>query len=398
MTTITTTAALAAALTAAQGGETFTLPPGPLDSLGLRHVEPASTVVIASADPANPAVIAGMEFDSCQHLTFSDIEVRLNARTQTVCDVAYSSGIRFQRVDFADAPGSSNAGLLFKNSSSVSVDTCNFHDSGTFVRNVNSDHVTISNSIFHDGQGDGIQSNGSSFVTLLGNRFTDFNPSGGDHPDAMQFFTYGQTAPATDILVQDNVVTRGKGGIVQGVFMGNEAHIPYERVKILGNGLAGTMYNGIAINAASDVEISHNYVLPYVDMGSSIGAGPVTGLVMDGNCTAGPIDTAGSSGVSVSNTQTIQPAAVGDDSALKAWLAARASAQVPSTTAPDPLGNQGETLAAQVADLTARLSQATAAAGDLQGRVSQALADAKTARAQAAALQAKIDKARQALA
>jgi hypothetical protein len=321
---ITSTDGLIAALQRAKGGETFLLAPGSYSALGGNGWKPASEVVIASADPANQATIAGIEFDDSQNLTFRDLKVTLNARTQTIWDITHSSNILIERVEMYDKPGSSHRGLMFRWAQNVALKDSKIHDNGG-VRIIASQHVVVSGGDFRDLSDDGIQTNDSSFVTLKGNHFTDFHPGPGDHPDAMQFETYGQTQPMTDIEVLDNVVERGGGGIVQGVFMGNEAHIPYQRVKIVGNGLAGTMYNGIAIGAASDVEISRNYVLPYVDMGSSIGGGPVVGLTMDENWTAAPIDTEGSTKVRVTNTHKIRPAAVGDASAMRAWVSAQSS-------------------------------------------------------------------------
>ena len=58
---------------------------------------------------------------------------------------------------------------------------------------------------------DGVRGTGSSFVTIASNTFTDFRPNSTDHPDAIQFWTYGSTASATDIVIKDNVFTRGTG-------------------------------------------------------------------------------------------------------------------------------------------------------------------------------------------
>jgi hypothetical protein len=68
MTTITTGDALGAALQACQGGETL-LVSGIFPSwVALPTVNPATPVTIASADPANPATIPGLEFDGCSNL------------------------------------------------------------------------------------------------------------------------------------------------------------------------------------------------------------------------------------------------------------------------------------------------------------------------------------------
>jgi Ca2+-binding RTX toxin-like protein len=341
-TTVNSTDALVSALKTAQSGDTILLSPGNYSTLALSGVNfSGQGVTIASADPSHPASVAGVELNNSSGLTFQNLEVTIDSRTGEAFDVSYSSNIHLSGINMHGPSGGESPGLLFKNSSNVSVDGSEFHDLGTAVRNVNSDHVTISNSKFHDLYSDGIQSTGSSYVTLHGNYFTDFHTAPGDHPDAMQFFTYGQTSSAHDIEVSDNTVVRGTGDIVQGIFMGNEANIAYQNVEITGNKLVGTMYNGIAIGDGQNVEIANNTVEGYTDMTSWIRVEGSSNVAIHDNQTTGLVDSNGNTGLTESNNTIIAQAPVGDTSILNGGTASSPSTPDTGSSTPTSGGTSG---------------------------------------------------------
>jgi hypothetical protein len=322
---VATTTDLVSALTNAKGGEILLLAPGNYPVLVLQDIRPESAVVIASADPANPATLWGVEADACQNLTFRDLIVRLNLRTKMAFVATHCADIRLLRVDIHDSAKSVNSGLLFRWVQNATVVQSRFHDIGDAVQIRTCTKIEVVDCEFNDIRGDGINTTDSSHVTLSRNHFTDFFPSPGDHPDAMQFYTFRQTTSATDILINDNVITRGKGGVIQGIFMGNEADIPYQRVKIQGNALAGTMYNGIAMGNGRDVTVRDNFVLPYDDMESWIRLEKITGLALGGNQTTNVL-LDGCRAVQDRGFTRIGPATVGDERRLRAWIAVRAKA------------------------------------------------------------------------
>lgn len=257
--TVKTTQELFTALMTARGGDTYLLAPGQYSALGLRGSKFSDPgVTIKSADPKNRATMAGIELADCSGLSFQDIEVTINQRTQTALNVNACSRVRLSSLDIHGPPGAQNGGLLFRNSTNVIVADSDFHDLGTAVRNVDSNHVTVSGSRFKDIRGDGIQTTGTSNITITGNHFTDFHTSPGDHPDAIQFFTVNQKAEVHDIMITDNVVVRGKGDITQGIFMGNEADLAYVDVTISGNKIIGAMWNGIAVGKGRNLSITNN--------------------------------------------------------------------------------------------------------------------------------------------
>jgi hypothetical protein len=312
------TAGVVAALKSAGGGDTILLAPGAYTTLGLQKVNiSGGQVTIASADPTKPAVIAGIEIANCSGLAFRDLEVTLNARLQTVFNVADSQDIRLDRLNFHGVAGGDKPGLMFRNSANVSVKNSKFHDLGTALTNMDSNHVTVSGNHFHDIRGDGVQTTGSSNVTIAGNHFTDFHTAPGDHPDAIQFFTYRQKAPAQNITIVDNIIVRGKGDIIQGIFLGNEIKMPYVDVKISGNKVIGAMYNGIAVGVGQNVTITDNLVQGYRDQDSWIMISGSTNASASNNQSTGFIEKE-NTGAKIKDNRKLKAAKVGDISALGA--------------------------------------------------------------------------------
>ena len=328
--TVNSTTALTTALASAHGGDTILLSAGVYDRIGLQGVNIVGGVTIASADPTQPVVIAGVELNNCSGLTFRDVEIHVNERTQNVLNVVSSNDIHFDRVEMDDAFGSTRGGVLFRESSNVSISNSELHDIGTAIVNYRSANVTLTGNNLHDLKGDGIQTADSSVITISGNNFTNFFPSDGDHPDAIQFFTAGTTVAAHDISITNNTYVRGAGAPVQGIFMGDEVNLPYQNVVISGNAIVGGMYNGIATYAVN-VTISNNIVQAWADMASSIVLQTSTGASLTNNQATSYIFLGTSPGLVSSGNITLATAPVGDTSIL-----GQTSTVLPSSPPPPP--------------------------------------------------------------
>lgn len=278
------TPGLVAAIKAARGGDTILLEAGRYATLDVSNVNiKDGQLTIASATPSSPASLAGAEIADSSGVTLRNLDFGLNPRTQSVMNVVSSQNIRLEKLDFHVAPQSDKSGLLFRFSTDVSVENSTFRDMGTGIRSGDSKRVTISRNRFSQMRGDGIQSNGTSSITIAGNHFTDFHVAPGDHPDAIQFFTLNQKAPTRDITIVDNVIVRGAGDIIQGIFMGDEAKQPYVDVKIARNTVIGAMYNGIAIGGGQNVSITDNVVQAYKDQDSWIHIGDSSNVSVSNN-------------------------------------------------------------------------------------------------------------------
>jgi hypothetical protein len=93
------------------------------------------------------------------------------------------------------------------------------------------------------------------------------------HGDAVQFMTYGTTSVSSNINISDNLIDRGNGVPLQGIFMRDETNkLPFNNVTIDNNTIIGGEWNAIALShATGKVQIEGNTI------GSWAGANVVAG-------------------------------------------------------------------------------------------------------------------------
>lgn len=288
---VSTTAALNTALKAAKAGDTILLSTGTY-ALTATKLNFASDVTIASADASRPAALTSIAVTDTTGLTMRDLELKATpAAGSNSFRVTDSEDIHFMRVSVhgsldGDPRGDMN-GLLIRGSRNVSVEDSEFQDLGHGISHLNSSLVTIARNEFHHLKVDGVRGGGSSDVTITANLFRDFHPGGADHPDAIQFWTTNTTTIARNIVITDNAFIRGDGAPVQGIFLRDqEGDLPYEKVLISGNVVAGATYNGIMVNGARDVTVTDNLVQGFSDRKSWIRLQDVSTATVSGNSTS----------------------------------------------------------------------------------------------------------------
>jgi Ca2+-binding RTX toxin-like protein len=290
MTTInvSSTAALNLAVKAAKAGDTILLAPGAY-TMAASNLSFASDVTISSADSTRPAVMTSFNINGSTGLTLSDLELRASATEGTYpFKVSGSNDIHFLRLDVHGSldgnPQNDTSGFLVRDSQNVSFEGSEFHELYQAISHLGVDHLTVKANSFHDLRSDAVLGGGSNWVTITGNTFRDFFPKAGDHADAVQFWTTNTTENAHDIVVTDNVVQRGSGKVMQGVFFGDETDgLFYENVTITGNLVSGGMYSGISVNSARDVTVKNNIIQGFTDMKSWIRLDDVHGGTLSGN-------------------------------------------------------------------------------------------------------------------
>jgi parallel beta-helix repeat protein len=130
---------------------------------------------------------------------------------------------------------------------------------------------------------DGVHAAGSSNVTVSNNKFADFFPVTGQHPDAVQFFTAGTTTTAQNISITGNLIERGAGSAIQGIFFSDESGVGYSNVAVTNNTVVGTLYNGIDLSDVSGANVSGNILQAYSDQLSWIALHSVTGATVSSN-------------------------------------------------------------------------------------------------------------------
>jgi Ca2+-binding RTX toxin-like protein len=351
ITTVSSAAALNAALNSAHAGDTIQLAAGNYAGVTATNLQFASGVTITSADLGHEAVITGLNVTGASGLTFSHLE--LDASTATADNPFKISGSQNISLDHLNVHGSLDgnaqddvAGFLIRTSSGVSVTNSEFQQLKDGVEQLDNDHLTISNNRFHDLRIDGVRGGGSSFVTVSGNTFRDFYPLTGDHGDAIQFWTTNTTASAHDITVTDNLLDRGLGGLAQGVFIRDEVgNLPYLHVKIAGNFIIGGMYNGITVGGGQDVTITGNTVIGFTDMKSWIRLDRVDGATVSNNVANTYLTDATDTHLTMTNDATAPQASDAGAAALAQWalLHQVATTQIVGTSGADTLnGGSGD--------------------------------------------------------
>lgn len=310
---VSNSAQLSAALAAATGGERIVLAPGDYGNLVVSNRQFTAPVTVAASQQW-ASKLSGLTVANVGNLSFDGIALgRAKAADEPewtqIGYITNSRNLVFDRV-FVHGSLDNNAmndswGLLIDTSDGVTIKNSRFEEVvRTFIFERSANIQILNNDITK------IRSDGGDFtavdnVLIQGNRYSNFMPNGTDHPDAIQFWTNGQTRGSTNIMIRDNVMLQGSGVGTQGIFMRDEnGGMPHKNVTIMNNllyssdqwegisvdGVVGLKIAGntivspttdakkfwIRVDAAQDVQITNNVV-------DDILVQQVTGLVMDQN-------------------------------------------------------------------------------------------------------------------
>ena len=264
--TVTNTAMLTQALNSAHSGDTIQLAAGTYSGLKISNVNIPGGVTITSLDPAHKAMVTNFSVANSSGLNFSNLEFLANgAANGADFLVSGSQNISFSNDVFHGVSNTNLAidadGLGIGGSSNISITNSEFYGLGHGAIIGSSSNVTVSGNTFHDIKVHGLDFSEVHGVTVSNNSFTNFYPGAIDHPDAIIFFTYGGAKASSDIVVDGNVVTRGVGAAIQGIFMRDVTGTqPFQNVTISNNTLVGTGYNGIAVEGGHNVTVTGNTV------------------------------------------------------------------------------------------------------------------------------------------
>lgn len=263
---VSSTAALLSALRSAKSGDVIKLAAGDYSNVSLSNLQFSGNVTIQSADKNRPAVLSDITLNNVKNLTVQDIEFAVNpAKGDNPIKVLSSNNIVFDRLNVHGTLNNDTSddvsGMFIRNSTTVTVKNSEFQQLSYGLGHLDSTGLTFTGNNFHDIRSDAVRGGGSSNVLIAENRFSDFYPIGNDHPDAIQFWTTGTTRGVSNIVVRDNVIERGEGRQIQGIFLGNEINKTYSNVTITNNLLIGTGYNGIAVTGGQNVVVDNNDIV-----------------------------------------------------------------------------------------------------------------------------------------
>lgn len=282
--TVGTTAELRATIGNAKNGDTILLESGTYSSVMLRGLNIDGNITITSKNPAKQAVFTDLNVRDSSGMTFRGIEFAADPKAgmykftvmgseNIVLDKLYVHGT------LNDNPWDDTSPLMIRNSKNVSVTNSEFEQVWHGVSFLDNDGLTITGNEFHDIRTDGVRGGGTSNLLISNNTFTDFYPHPGkradgmdkDHPDGIQIWTTNTSKVASNITITDNVVMRGDGAPVQGIFLRDTfSNLPFEDVTITGNVVIGGMANGISVDGAKGLLVENNQVIAIDDSKSHI--------------------------------------------------------------------------------------------------------------------------------
>jgi Ca2+-binding RTX toxin-like protein len=285
--TVTNTAQFLVSLSTAQEGDTIYLAPGTYDSILVRSLGNIG-VTVTSLDSDNPAILTGVTMSDTSGVRFSEVvfespaDVTNAFRFSSVSDITFS-GVVFRGPDNLGS-GDEVSPLLIRSSSDITIVQSEFYNVWHGVKLLDVDGIIITGSYFHDIRTDGIRGGGVSNAVITNNFFTDFNPIGNDHPDAIQFWSTNQDEAGRNLIISDNLIVRGEGSPIQGIFIRDTFDtLPFENVSITGNIVLGGLYNGISVGGLIGGEITNNIVAGYEDQRSWIRLGDGWNVVVNQN-------------------------------------------------------------------------------------------------------------------
>lgn len=259
----------------------------------------------------------------------------------------------------------SGAGFMARDCSDVTVSNSEFEHVGLGGSIINTPRAVISGNSFHD-IGEGVDLATANNAKVINNTLHDFFPDPGAHPDAIQLWDTANTGAAGN-LVQGNIIYQGAGGKAQGIFAESQ-----QNLQIIGNGMAGTMYNGISLSTTTTALIQGNFVTGYPDMGSDIIVrGGSSDVTAKDNIVSQPIVTYNGAGelppvrFAQTGTKMIPVPAQGSVVELNVWAKGTVVTPPPPPT-PDPRD-------ALIASLQAQLAAQAKTTATLKSSLAQAL-------------------------
>lgn len=241
---------------------------------------PKDSVIVTSEDPGKKTKVSDFFWQApLNGITFRDLDLDASAHPQRQSTAfVIGSGCVNTGIDRCSVHGILDGdplaalkqlgigGVLIRSSKDCFVTRSEIQRVGVGIGHLDNDGLTIRGNIIHDVRADAIDGGGCSRVLIDSNTIHDWWSYTDDfsgfvaHPDAIQFWTTNTKAPCHDIVITKNKIYRGAGNQAQGVFMGNEQHLRYQRVKIEGNNIQGGIWHGITIYEADHVSIQNNVV------------------------------------------------------------------------------------------------------------------------------------------
>lgn len=273
--TVNSSQALIGALAKASNGDVIKLAAGTYSNVTLKGLSFTTGVTITSADPLKPAVLTDLMITGSKGIKVQGLELANTKNVDLAFQVQGSSNIVLDNLNVHGAPNTAAAMntrlMMIRSSSNVQVINSEFSNGWHGISMLNNKQVRIEDNYFHDLRTDGVRGGGNSDLIIRANMFTNFHPQPADHPDAIQLWTANTSQSSSNILIDQNVVMRGTGTQIQGIFLRDiTGTLPFNNVTVTHNLIEGARGNGIALNGVKGGTVANNVVQGFADAKSGI--------------------------------------------------------------------------------------------------------------------------------
>lgn len=259
-------AALDAALKCAPPGTTLNLAAADFGTVEIRN--PVTGLTIMSANPGQPAQLRGLSITGGSGVTVSSLSIGGPPPPgwRYAMLVFRSNGFTGRDLRFTGAPIEEtkklDSALMVRDLDGARLSGLQIRQHRNGITLLDVRNIDVSENLITNMQTDGIRGGGVNYARFTRNVIGNFHPIKGDHPDGIQLWSRNQTHSVQDILIEDNLVLRGGGSPIQGIFVSDRLGLPYRSLVIRRNLCVGTLYNGIMVMGGEGVTIADNAVIP----------------------------------------------------------------------------------------------------------------------------------------
>ena len=268
---VSTHSELIGAVTAASSGDEIRLAPGNYGAVTFSGKSFSSPITIKAVDIENAPSFSSLYIQNGNGFIFEDIKIFYGATsaplTTYAVEVKGSDNLTLRRLEVASAPDGNRTndgyGVFIRDGVNVTIEDSYIHDvfRGIAMFEV-TDGVAARNLITHAGS-DGIVGRGLVNTVIHSNIIKDFDVIDpvAHHPDGIQLWARDAERQTVGVEISRNVIMRGDGDPTQGILIGT-GELPADNITIKNNVVHQSMYQGIYVERAGNVDISNNTVTP----------------------------------------------------------------------------------------------------------------------------------------
>lgn len=267
----------------ATGGDTVLLAPGTYPTLWIDKNtflagSPEQPIILASADPSNPARLLRLRLKEVSNITFDGLifdylhadGAAIDTKEFTIAD-AQNITIRNSVFDGVEQNFGRGFGLMVRWTKGFRLENSQIRGFYRGAVVTESRDIVVADNEFYGMSSDGLNFSEVRNVRIEGNQLRDFRRSKSSqaHPDMIQFWTNGNEIKTRDVVIRRNLLEAGTGMWTQSIFMRNEKvdsqnggrDFFYRNITIEDNVIVNGHLHGITVGETDGLMIRNNTVV-----------------------------------------------------------------------------------------------------------------------------------------